>query len=217
MTNVVIKKKPSPSSLRRSARCRQEFLKKKIPTTSVESTPSAKCSKEDTQKKGMESTTKNPFKCDQCDSQFENEKGLKCHEGKMHKVTLSPIPQVDGHSEYHEVTIPLELTMENCLHLKYDKPPASVIHPEKGRGIYYDTDPRDGQSATSLVTMKFGTAMTVQVSLELLCRKNHRSVAFWHCSGPESRLQILHPTIAVLGKHFTPTSQHVFVRLKYRI
>ena len=145
MTDVVMKKKPSPSSLRRSARRRQEFLKKKLPTTSVESTPAAKCSKEDTQKKGMEYTAKNPFKCDHCDSQFENEKGLKCHEGKMHKVTLSPIPQVDGHSEYQEVTIPLELTMENCLHLKYDKPPASVIHPEKGRGLYYDTDPRDGQ------------------------------------------------------------------------
>ena len=35
--------------------------------------------------------------------------------------------------------------MENRLHLKYDKPQASVIHPEKGRGMYYNTDPRDGQ------------------------------------------------------------------------
>ena len=84
-------------------------------------------------------------KCDQCDSQFENEKGLKCHQEKKHKLTDSPIPQVDGHSDFNEVNIPSELTMENRLHLKYDKPPASVIHPEKGRGMYYNTDPRDGQ------------------------------------------------------------------------
>ena len=115
MTNVVMKKKPSPSSLRRSARRRQEFLKKKYPTTSVVSTPAAKCSEEDTPKKGMESTTKNYFKCDHCDSQFDNEKGPKCHEGKKHRVTLSNIPQVDGQSEYLEVTIPLELTIKKLL------------------------------------------------------------------------------------------------------
>ena len=97
MTNVMMKKKQSPSSLKRSARRRQEFQKKSLLTTSVDSTPAAKCSKENTQKKGIESTAKNPIKCDYCDSRFENEKELKCHEGKMHKVTLSPIPQVDGH------------------------------------------------------------------------------------------------------------------------
>ena len=57
----------------------------------------------------------------------------------------TPIPQVDGHSEYSEVNITLEVAMEDQLHLKYDKPPATVIHPEKGKGMYYDTEPRDGQ------------------------------------------------------------------------
>ena len=36
------------------------------------------------------------LKWDQCDSVFENEKGLKGHKGKKHKLTSSPIPQVDG-------------------------------------------------------------------------------------------------------------------------
>ena len=112
--------------------------------------------KEDTQKNGMRSATKNPFKCEHFDSQLDNEKGLKCHEGKMRKVTLSPIPQVDTHSEYHEVTIPLELTMENCLYMMYDKPPASTLR----RVDECTTTVTQGMdnSATSLVTVQFGTA-----------------------------------------------------------
>ena len=59
----------------------------------------------------------------------------------MHKVTLSPIPQVDGHSDKHEVTIPLDQTLEELLHLKYAQPPATILHPERGRGYYHDTEP----------------------------------------------------------------------------
>ena len=49
----------------------------------------------------------------------------------MHKVTLSPIPQVDGHSDKHEVTIPFDQTLEELLHLKYAQPPATILHPER--------------------------------------------------------------------------------------
>ena len=142
-TKVVTKKKQSPSSAKRSARRRQDFLEQKRHALSDKSAPVAKCNMDITNKKSMESTSKITFKCDQCDSQFENEKGLKCHQGKKHKLTDSPIPQVDGHSDYNEVNIPSELTMENQLHLKYDKNPASVIHPQKGKGMSYNTDPRD--------------------------------------------------------------------------
>ena len=89
----------------------------------------------------MESTCKNSFKCDQCYSHFENEKGLKCHEGKMHKVTLSPISQVDGNSDNIEVTIPSDQTLEELLNLKCNEPPATIPHPERGRGFYHDTEP----------------------------------------------------------------------------
>ena len=47
--------------------------------------------------------SKTYFKCDQCDSVLENEKGLGCHKGKKHKLTSSPIPQVDGQLEDIEV------------------------------------------------------------------------------------------------------------------
>ena len=144
-TTLVTKKTQSPSSARRSARQRKNFMEQKGHSSSSKSVPAAKCNMETTNEKSNESTSKDTFKCDQRDSEFENEKRLKCHKRKKHKLTLSPIPQVDGHSEYAEVTIPLGRAMEDCLHLKYDKPPSSVIHPERGRGFYHDTDPRDGQ------------------------------------------------------------------------
>ena len=90
------------------------------------------------------------FKCNQCNSEFENKNGLNCHIGNMHKVTLSPIPQVDANSEHSEVTIQLDQTMDELVHKLYDKPPASVIHPVRGRGFYHDTEP------DSIYCYKFG-------------------------------------------------------------
>jgi hypothetical protein len=48
---------------------------------------------------GSETTGTEDYQCDECTLRFKNEKGLKCHVSKKHKLTLSPIPQVDGHSE----------------------------------------------------------------------------------------------------------------------
>ena len=39
------------------------------------------------------------FKCDQCEKMFASTRGLKAHEGRKHKATGSPIPQLDGQSE----------------------------------------------------------------------------------------------------------------------
>jgi hypothetical protein len=36
------------------------------------------------------------FSCDLCDSKFSSLRAVRIHEGKKHKVTGSPIPQVDG-------------------------------------------------------------------------------------------------------------------------
>ena len=74
-------------------------------------------------------------------------KGLDAMKGKKHKLTLSPIPQTDGHTEECEVTIPLNPAEIDSLgkplwlplDKKYAHPPASVIHPVKRRGIYHDT------------------------------------------------------------------------------
>jgi hypothetical protein len=54
--NVVKKKKLSPSSIKRNARRRQEFLEKKCQTTPVKSAPAASGNKENTSKNSIEST-----------------------------------------------------------------------------------------------------------------------------------------------------------------
>ena len=57
------KKKKTPSTLRRDARRRDEFLKKKQNAQ----------------------TPEKAFKCDQCEGTFKSENGLKIHIGKAHK------------------------------------------------------------------------------------------------------------------------------------
>ena len=86
--------------------------------------------------------------------------------------------------------------------------------------MYYDTDHRVMDNlATSLVTRNLGNPSFNGASLlkepleveDLHCLKNHRrekniiavcsregALIFLHCNGPESRPQILHPTIAVV-------------------
>ena len=69
-----VKKKLSPSQVRRNARRRQEFLKRKAETTGKEQVVEAKT-----------------LKCDQCDKQFKSESGLKIHIGKSHKLPQTAI------------------------------------------------------------------------------------------------------------------------------
>ena len=79
------KKRKSPSTLRRNARRRAEFLdKKRCPS------PEGKSSTTDaTPEKEAETRDKKAFKCDQCDSNFNSENGLKIHVGKSHKKVHS--------------------------------------------------------------------------------------------------------------------------------
>ena len=48
---------------------------------------------------GTETVVDDEFSCDFCNSAFASLRGLKTHEGKMHKVVGSPIPQLDGESK----------------------------------------------------------------------------------------------------------------------
>ena len=59
---------------------------------------------------------------DKCNSEFLSKKELECHIGKINKVILYPIPQVDEILE----------DLEN---------PASVIHPVRGSRFFKDTEP----------------------------------------------------------------------------
>ena len=80
------KKKKTPSTLRRNARRRSEFLKKKLDNSGEPEGPTcggAQGPSKDN-KEGV-------FKCDQCMNTFKSENGLKIHVGKTHrKVTLTP-------------------------------------------------------------------------------------------------------------------------------
>ena len=71
------KKKDSPSTLRRNAKRRAEFLKKK-------SKPAQEQEKISVDKEPA--SQRATFQCDQCDNSFKTESGLKIHTGKSHKL-----------------------------------------------------------------------------------------------------------------------------------
>ena len=73
-------RRKSPSTLRRNAKRREEFLAKKSTLESSVIT-------------GLESNGKQceAYQCDQCDSSFKTVNGLKIHVGKSHKEASSPV------------------------------------------------------------------------------------------------------------------------------
>ena len=102
-------KKKTPSTLKRDARRRNEFVKKKLEDSTGEKTLDGKV-----------------FKCDQCGNIFKSENGLKIHVGKCHKkvnpatpdhlrqqprssVSLSAFPLLDTS---REESLPISSTSE---------------------------------------------------------------------------------------------------------
>ena len=81
------KKKKTPSTLRRDAKRRTEFLKKKPEvSTGDTSSRSEHVSEEEAAGKQVERVVhEKVFKCDQCENTFKSENGLKIHVGKSHK------------------------------------------------------------------------------------------------------------------------------------
>ena len=84
------KKKKTPSALRRNARRRTEFLKKKLDASTSDALQSEHVSVEEAVEK-----IEKAFKCDQCENSFKSENGLKIHAGKSHKkvTSLSSTPE----------------------------------------------------------------------------------------------------------------------------
>ena len=76
--------------MRRNARRRAEFLKKKLEdSTGHISSHSEHVSVEEAVGKPTERVVdKTMFKCDQCDNVFKSENGLKIHIGKSHKKVI---------------------------------------------------------------------------------------------------------------------------------
>ena len=91
-------KKKSPSTRRRDARRRKEFLKR----NSTDATLAGK----DAQP--VREDKENTFKCDHCENIFKSENGLKIHIGKAHKgVNLPPPPDQLRSSHEGSLDIPI--------------------------------------------------------------------------------------------------------------
>ena len=78
-TSSLTKKRKSPSTRRRNARRRAEFLAKKRGPPESESS-----AEKSTPEKVARPVKAKEFKCDQCDKDFKSENGLKIHVGKTH-------------------------------------------------------------------------------------------------------------------------------------
>ena len=85
-SSTLSKKRKSPSTRRRNARRRAEFLaKKRGPPESESSAGKTTPEKVARPEKGRD------FKCDQCDKDFKSENGLKIHVGKTHNKVDSDL------------------------------------------------------------------------------------------------------------------------------
>ena len=92
-------KKKSPSTRRRDARRRKEFLKRNDSSDVTLAGKDAQPVREDKEK---------TFKCDQCENIFKSENGLKIHIGKAHKgVNLPPPPDQLRSSHEGSLDIPI--------------------------------------------------------------------------------------------------------------
>ena len=74
--------KKSPSTLRRNAKRRKEFLSKKSTSESASAADLESNQQPTKQSKG--------FQCNQCELDFKTENGLKIHKGRSHKEVYSP-------------------------------------------------------------------------------------------------------------------------------
>ena len=88
LTSKAKKKKKTPSALRRNARRRTEFLKKKLDASTSDALQSEHVSLEEAVEK-VNVVVEKAFKCDQCEYSFKSENGLKIHAGKSHKKVTS--------------------------------------------------------------------------------------------------------------------------------
>ena len=116
------KNKKTPSALRRNARRRAEFLKKKLETSTGDSTQSEHVSVKETVERVAHEKA---FKCDQCENIFKSENGLKIHVGKAHKKVISTPATPDQLRQQMEGSVslsasPLLDTSRDELSLNFD-------------------------------------------------------------------------------------------------
>ena len=108
LSSKAMKKKKTPSTLRRDARRRSEFLKKKLEVSTGNASPqSENVSAEEAIEEVVE---RRFFKCEQCENYFKSENGLKIHIGKAHKKLNSLPPTPDRLRLQQECSVNLSAT-----------------------------------------------------------------------------------------------------------
>ena len=116
---LATKKKASPSTLRRNAKRREEFLKRKRQ-------PAQHQEKSETVKEKPRQRA--AFQCDQCDNHFKSESGLKIHIGKSHKAQqAAEILRGDPEEEALNISQQSEVTREEVGEEKGE--PVSPLQP----------------------------------------------------------------------------------------
>ena len=144
-----IQKRKSPSTLKRNAKRREEFLAKK--STSKSSVLS-----------GLESNQKQceAFQCDQCNSSFKTVNGLKIHKGKSHKShkeAFSPEKLRKSFSQPPLTVSPMrdQSRVESCHNCDMEMSPTHLCQDD-------EDSPEEEDQAMS--TLEFQTKMVMLMS-----------------------------------------------------
>ena len=129
------KKMSSPSTLRRNAKRREEFLKRKTLSEAAAAVT------------GVETNQKqdSAFQCDQCDATFKTENGLKIHRGRSHKDTLPPENMRKSSSQSSLTVSPImeQSRVESCHNCGMEMSPSHQCM------AYQDSLPDDGPELPS--------------------------------------------------------------------
>ena len=152
--------KKSPSTLRRNAKRRQEFLMKKSISVPAEVDPSQEASEENFE-----------FKCDHCDNGFKTRNGLNIHIGRTHKkIVKTPEKPREFSSPLPLTTSPLSLsnreeTCNNCKGL------FSPYHQcENGDGDPEEPDPQTFNCKTCSETFNCDADLKNHFTNNFFCR-----------------------------------------------
>ena len=134
------KRRKSPSTLRRNAKRREEFLAKK---STLESS-------------GLKSNRKKceAYQCDQCDSSFKTVNGLKIHKGKSHKEASSPEKLRKSHSQPSLIVSPVknQRRVESCHNCDMEMSPNHLCE---------DDQDSHEEEAQAMSTLDFQTKMVM--------------------------------------------------------
>ena len=119
------RKRKSPSTLRRNAKRKEDFLKKKSTSESASATGLESNQKPTMQRQG--------FQCDDCDFQSKSENGLKIHKGKSHKEVRSPEKLRKASIQPSLLVSPtrIENRVEPCHNCDMDKSPSHLCQDEE--------------------------------------------------------------------------------------